>query len=113
MSSVFITGGTGYMGRHLIPALLKRGLQIRALVRSGSQGKLAPGCEPVLGEALDANSFARKVPPSGTFVQLVGTPKPNPRKAQQFLKSRNKPSSSKLGPNDSAHWPKPTMHEDD
>lgn len=84
MSNVFITGGTGYMGRHLIPVLLKCGLQIRALVRAGSESKLAPGCEPVLGDALDANSYARKVPPSDTFVQLVGTPKPNPRKAQQF-----------------------------
>lgn len=84
MSNVFITGGAGYMGRFLIPELLERGHQIRALVRAGSEGKLAAGCSPVLGDALDGGSYASNVPPSDTLVQLVGTPKPNPRKAQQF-----------------------------
>jgi len=84
MSNVFITGGTGYMGRHLIPVLLQRGHQVRALVRAGSESKLPAGSTPVLGDALDAQSYAEKVPPSGALVQLVGTPKPSPRKAQQF-----------------------------
>jgi len=84
MRDVFITGGTGYMGRRLIPALLKRGHQIRGLVRAGSEGKLPPGCAPVLGDALNAESYSRLVSPSDTLVQLVGTPKPSPRKAQQF-----------------------------
>jgi len=84
MTNVFITGGTGYMGRFLIPALLKRGHQIRALVRAGSENKLAAECSSVLGDALDAKSYARNVPPSDTLVQLVGTPKPNPRKGRQF-----------------------------
>jgi uncharacterized protein YbjT (DUF2867 family) len=68
----------------LIPALLKRGHQIRALVRAGSERKLPAGCTPVLGNTLDADSYAQQVPPSDTLVQLVGTPKPSPRKAQQF-----------------------------
>jgi uncharacterized protein YbjT (DUF2867 family) len=84
MSNVFVTGGTGYLGKRLIPALLKRGHQIQALVRAGSEGKLPAGCSAVVGNALDAGSYAQQVPPSDTIVQLVGTPKPNPRKAQQF-----------------------------
>jgi uncharacterized protein YbjT (DUF2867 family) len=68
----------------LIPALLKRGHQIKALVRAGSEGRMAPGCSAVVGNALDADSYARQVPPCDTLVQLVGTPKPNPRKARQF-----------------------------
>jgi uncharacterized protein YbjT (DUF2867 family) len=82
--TVFITGGTGYVGRALIPRLLERGHQVRALVRRGSEQKLPRGCEPVIGNALDASTFADQVQPSDTFVQLVGVPHPSPAKAAQF-----------------------------
>ena len=84
MSNVFITGGTGYIGSRLIPALLKRGHEVRALVRAGSEAKLPAGCTPILGDSLDATSYLANVPPSDTLVQLVGTPKPNPRKGKLF-----------------------------
>ena len=84
MSDVFVTGGTGYLGKRLIPALAERGHRIRALVRPGSENKLPHGCSPVVGDALDAASYADKLTPSDTLVQLVGTPKPSPRKARQF-----------------------------
>ncbi|HSO76203.1 MAG TPA: NAD(P)H-binding protein [Blastocatellia bacterium] len=82
--SVFITGGTGYIGRVLIPRLLDRGHEVRALVRPGSERKLPSGCEAVVGNALDAPSFAERVAPSDTFVQLVGVPHPSPAKAAEF-----------------------------
>ncbi|MBV9211519.1 MAG: NAD(P)H-binding protein [Acidobacteria bacterium] len=81
---IFITGGTGYLGQRLIPELLERGAEVRALVREGSEGKLPRGCEAVVGNALDKASFAAKVQPSETFVQLVGVPRPSPAKAKQF-----------------------------
>jgi uncharacterized protein YbjT (DUF2867 family) len=37
---VFVTGGTGYLGGALLPALLARGHRVRALVRPGSEAKL-------------------------------------------------------------------------
>ena len=37
----FVTGGTGFIGRFLIPKLLDRGGTVYLLVRSGSMGKLA------------------------------------------------------------------------
>lgn len=81
---VFITGGTGYLGRALVAELLKRGHEVRALVRRGSEGKLPEGCEAVSGDPLDGASFAGAVAPSDTFVQLVGVPRPSPAKARQF-----------------------------
>ena len=36
------------------------------------------------GDPLDAKSFAARVAPSDTFVQLVGVPRPSPAKARQF-----------------------------
>lgn len=82
--NVFITGGTGYLGQRLIPALGNRGHTVRALVRSGSERRLPAGAEIVTGNALDATTFAAAVPPSDTFVHLIGTPHPSPAKVQQF-----------------------------
>jgi len=36
----FVTGATGFIGRHLVAELLKREGTIYALVREGSRGKL-------------------------------------------------------------------------
>jgi uncharacterized protein YbjT (DUF2867 family) len=82
--SVFVTGGTGYLGRPLIGQLLARGCSVSGLVRAGSEHKLPPGCTPVLGDALDADSYANKIPPADTFVQLVGVAHPSPSKGKEF-----------------------------
>ena len=82
--NIFITGATGYIGRRLIPELLGRGHLVRALVRPSSIGKLPDGAEPVVGDALDARTFARYVSPSDTFIQLVGVAHPSPAKAEEF-----------------------------
>ncbi len=84
--NVFITGGTGYIGSRVIPALLERGHTVRALIRPGSEKKLAPGAWPILGNALNATTFARYVAPSDTFLQLVGVAHPSPTKADEFQK---------------------------
>ena len=81
---VFVAGGTGYVGRPLITRLLERGHQVRALVRPGSERKLPEGCQAVLGDALDGTSYASKIAPADTFVQLVGVSHPNPSKAAEF-----------------------------
>ena len=82
---MFVTGGTGYLGRRLIPRLLARGHRVRALARPGSQERLPGGCDIRIGNALDATTFAAAVAPADTFVQLVGTPHPSPRKAKEFV----------------------------
>ena len=81
---VFVTGGTGYMGRRLITDLLGRGHHVQALVRAGSERKLPRGCAWVVGDTLNAVSYAQHVPPADTFVQLVGASHPSPSKAIQF-----------------------------
>ncbi len=83
---VFITGGSGYMGRKLIPLLLERGHEVRALVRPGSEKKLPAGCIAVLGDALQGSSYVEKISPADTFVQLVGVAHPSPAKAAEFRK---------------------------
>lgn len=84
--SMFITGGSGYMGRKLIPLLLQRGHEVRALVRLGSEKKLPAGCIAVVGDALDESSYVDRIAPADTFVQLVGVAHPSPAKAAEFRK---------------------------
>ncbi len=82
--SVFIAGGTGYLGAPLIRTLVERGHQVRALARPGSERKLPPGCGAVVGNALDSASYENQIRPSHTFVHLVGVSHPNPSKAAEF-----------------------------
>jgi uncharacterized protein YbjT (DUF2867 family) len=82
--TIFITGGTGFMGRSLIPEILKRGHNVRALARRGSEAKLPQGCAVILGDPLDRATFANEIRPADTFVQLVGVSHPSPAKASQF-----------------------------
>jgi uncharacterized protein YbjT (DUF2867 family) len=82
--TVFVTGGTGYLGRRLIPLLLERGHAVRALARVASEGRLPVGCRPISGNALDRSTFAAKIAPADTLVQLVGVAHPRPSKAAQF-----------------------------
>ena len=83
-SHIFITGGTGYIGRRLIPRLLACGHKVTALVRLESKGKLPGGCDAVVGNALDSASYREYVAPASAFVQLVGVAHPSPAKAAEF-----------------------------
>ena len=78
---IFISGGTGYIGRALLPRLLTKH-EVTALVRPGSQSKLPPGVTPQIGNALDASTF--NCDGAHTFIHLVGTPHPAPWKAEEF-----------------------------
>jgi len=81
---VFVTGGTGYIGRRVVATLVERGHRVRALVRPASQLRLPHGCTRVVGDALDASTFSTHVAGCDTFLQLVGTPHPSPSKAAEF-----------------------------
>lgn len=82
--SVLITGGTGYIGSRLIPALQAHGHAVRAVIRPGSNGKQPPNVEAIVADPLQMDSYTEQVGPNDTFVHLIGTPHPSPAKAKQF-----------------------------
>jgi nucleoside-diphosphate-sugar epimerase len=82
--SVFITGGTGYIGRRLIPLLSKRGHRVKALVRQASESNLPIGTQRIIGDALQIDSYTEEVLGADTFMHLIGVPHPSPAKAKQF-----------------------------
>jgi len=81
---VFVTGGTGYLGKPLIAALLARGHRVCALVREQSLSRLPHGAEVIVGDALDPASYADRVPRGCVFVHLIGVAHPGPAKAREF-----------------------------
>jgi NADH dehydrogenase len=64
---VLVTGGTGFVGPHVVRAIQDAGHDVRALVRKGS----LPGAERVEGDMTDAESLRRAVQGVGAVVHLV------------------------------------------
>lgn len=61
---IFLTGGTGFLGRHLVPALCKAGFHVRVLTRHPEQNswlKNCQGAEIVAGDLLDAQTLVKGV----------------------------------------------------
>jgi uncharacterized protein YbjT (DUF2867 family) len=85
-SSVFLTGGTGYLGRRLIRRCLQQGWAVTALVRAGSEHKVPAGAAVVVADPFRAESFSAAIPPGACFVQLLGVPRPSPRKRPAFYR---------------------------
>lgn len=55
---VFLTGATGFVGAHVLDALLARGYRVRALVRAtGSRLARREGCVAVEGDVRDAGAL--------------------------------------------------------
>lgn len=61
MSRILVTGGTGFLGRHLIALLVKRGERVRVLTRAATPELDELGVEICTGSMLDPESLARAV----------------------------------------------------
>ena len=64
---VLVTGGTGFVGPHVVRAIQDAGHDVRTLVRSGS----VPGAERAQGDMTDADSLGRAVQGVDAVVHLV------------------------------------------
>jgi nucleoside-diphosphate-sugar epimerase len=82
---VFVTGATGYIGRRLTQKLVQSGCEVYALARKPSADNLPRQCRLIIGDALDAATYAEKIPHGAVFIHLVGVAHPSPRKKQQFI----------------------------
>lgn len=82
--TIFITGGTGYIGSRLIPLLIAKDYTVNALVRKGSETKLPKGCNIIFGNALDNNTFKDCVKGCDIFIHLIGVAHPGPGKEKEF-----------------------------
>lgn len=74
LSTVFVTGGTGFLGHHLLPALVSNGHRVRALVRRPEEHpwlRKLP-VEIVQGDILDPAALSRGVKAADAVVHAAG-----------------------------------------
>lgn len=82
---VGIIGGTGFVGNYLVEALLREGHDVRALVRSGSEGKLhGDAAEIVTGKLEDGVSVENLVAGCDAVIYNVGLLREFPRRGVTF-----------------------------
>jgi len=68
---VLVTGGTGFVGRHLCETLHERGHDVTALGRSPDEGVLPDGVETVVGDVTAYDSIVDAFAGQDAVVQLV------------------------------------------
>jgi len=85
---VFVTGGTGFVGREILGQLLSAGHEVRALVRDGSQDKLSghQNLETQIGDVTDAASLVGALDGCDAVIHLVGIIREFPGRGITFKK---------------------------
>lgn len=75
--TIAVTGATGFVGRYVVRELLRRGYNVRALVRSTEKAREVLPSEPdrlsyVIGHVLDKTSPAKLVQGCDACINLIG-----------------------------------------
>lgn len=81
---IAVTGATGYIGRKLTSVLVERGHEVRAIVRPGSEQRVATGVPAATVDVFDEDELSAALEDHDTVVHLIGTPHPSPSKAAEF-----------------------------
>ena len=82
--NVLVTGGTGFVGQHVIEALLASGHSVRCLVRPSSSTSLPEAVEQVPGDVLKPESLSDAVAGMDAVIHLVGIIEERPKKGITF-----------------------------
>ena len=80
MRRVFVTGGTGFVGRTVVQALRAAGCAVRCLVRRGSERELhgLGAIERVEGDVMARQSLAQGMAGCDAVIHLVGIIREHP-----------------------------------
>ncbi len=86
INKVFVAGGTGFVGSHVINALFARGLGVKALSKNDSRGFMPDGAEIVPGDILSPDGWKDSVSDCSAFINLVGIIREYPKEGVTFDK---------------------------
>jgi len=93
---VFVIGGTGFLGSHLVPELVKKGHEVTVLTRNKNHKKVIheQGAKSLVGNIADINSFINQLSTQDMII-LLAMPGVHPgrrirKKAFRYLKKLTK-----------------------
>jgi len=86
MQRIFVAGGTGFVGRNVVRALLARGFLVRCLVRPGSEAALKgfESIDRVPGDALEPGALVSCAAGCAAVVNLIGIIRERPSRGVTF-----------------------------
>lgn len=93
--TVLVTGASGFLGRHLVRALLDAGREAVALSRSGLPGLQSPALRIITGDIRDSDSYAPWLGP-GTTVFHLASVRNHPRTRARELDEINVHATAEL-----------------
>src|SRR3954451_20673719 len=87
MGKTLVTGGTGFVGVHVVKALARRGDELRLLIRDKSNTKPLEGIEweRSTGDVTDRDSRRRAMPGVGRVFHVAGTTSMGARDRIRFV----------------------------
>ncbi len=87
---ILVTGGTGFLGRHVCRALVARGNLPRLLVRTGSEGRIPEdvrrACRVTQGDVTNRECLVNAAQSTGAIVHLAGIIREFPARGETFEK---------------------------
>src|SRR4029453_16560211 len=84
---ILVTGGSGFVGGHVVPALRAAGQDVRCLVRDRRRGERLEtwGCQLVVGDVTDPESLRAAVTGCDAVVHLVAIRQGKPEAFQRIM----------------------------
>ena len=86
MSRILVTGGTGFLGKHLLAMLARRGERVRVLSRAATPELDELGVEVCAGSLLDADVLARALRGVDRVYHLAGLVSRDPDAAAEMYR---------------------------
>jgi uncharacterized protein YbjT (DUF2867 family) len=93
-SPILVTGGTGTLGRHVVPRLRDAGCDVRVLSRRHQEA--ADGIEFVTGDLATGEGIEPAVDGAGTIVHLAGSPQGDEDKARNLVRAASRTGTPHL-----------------